>query len=162
MKISIGSDHRGVQERASVARHLEQAGHQVIDQGTDSDTSCDYPDIARQVAEDVIACRAERGLLICGTGIGMAIAANKLPGVRAVVVHDPVSAEMSRRHNDANVICLSGDILGQQLSASGNANQPQLLELLDLWLKTEFEGGRHARRVDKIAQLAAAPTNVTQ
>ena len=103
----------------------------------------DYPDIAAAVARRVSAGEVDRGILICGTGLGMCIAANKFPGVRAAPCHDDLTAEMSRRHNDLNVLCLSGDILGERL----------VDRLVAIWLSTEFEGGRHARRVQKISEL---------
>jgi ribose 5-phosphate isomerase B len=118
-------------------------GHEVADEGTDSEESIDYPDIATAVSSKVTSGQADRGILICGTGIGMAIAANKFDGVRAAPIHDEITAEMSRRHNDVNVLCLSGDMLGER-----NIDQ-----LVQIWLDTEFEGGRHARRLDKISDL---------
>ncbi|HZZ79807.1 MAG TPA: ribose 5-phosphate isomerase B, partial [Gemmataceae bacterium] len=111
--------------------------------GTRDATSVDYPDIACVVAKQVSAHEVERGILICGTGIGMCIAANKFPGVRAAPCHDDLSAEMSRRHNDLNLLCLSADMLGEKL----------IDRMVEIWLRTEFEGGRHARRVEKISQL---------
>ncbi len=113
--------------------------------GPDSSDSADYPDFAFRVAQAVSEGRAERGILVCGTGIGMCIAANKVKGVRAAPCHDSVTVEMSRRHNDANVLCLSADLLGEELIG----------RIVRLWLETEFEGGRHARRVQKITQYEA-------
>lgn len=122
---------------------LYKGGHEVIDVGTFSDGPCDYPDIAGQVARMVARREVDRGILICGTGLGMAIAANKFPGVRAAPCHDELTAELSRLHNDANVLCLSGDMLG-----------PRLVErIVNTWLKTEFEGGRHTVRLQKIRDL---------
>jgi ribose 5-phosphate isomerase B len=143
MRVAIGSDHRGVEVRKKIHELLARLGHQVDDEGTFSCESVDYPDIAAAVARKVSQSQADRGILICGTGIGMAIAANKLPGVRAAPVHDDLTAEMSRRHNDTNVLCLSADMLGERL----------IDRMVETWLKTEFEGGRHARRVDKIRAL---------
>jgi len=143
MRVSIGCDHRGYQVKCRLLPLLEDLGHQIIDRGTDSSESIDYPDIAALVAGDISTGQADRGILICGTGIGMAIAANKLAGVRATPCNDVFSAEMCRRHNDVNVLCLSGDLLGE-----GDINK-----LVEIWINTEFEGGRHARRVDKIGGL---------
>ena len=143
MRIAIGSDHRGFQLKTRLIEYLSQHGDEVLDLGTNGQESCDYPDFAKSVAECVGRGDAERGILICGTGIGMAIAANKVPGIRAASVQDELSAEMSRRHNDLNVLCLSADMLGQK----------NIESMLDIWLKTEFEGGRHARRMEKISQI---------
>lgn len=143
MRISVGSDHRGVSVKARVIELIQQLGHDVTDEGTDGTDSVDYPDIAASVGRKVSAGEVDRGVLVCGTGIGMAIAANKFPRVRATTVQDEITAEMSRRHNDVNVLCLSGDLLGER----------NLDNLVRIWLETEFEGGRHARRIEKIADL---------
>ena len=143
MRIAVGSDHRGTVMREKIIKLLEKQGHEVVDMGTHSRESVDYPDIAAAVAESVSKKGVERGILVCGTGLGMCIAANKFPGVRAAPCNDDLTAELSRRHNDLNVLCLSGDILGERL----------VDRLVEIWLKTPFEGGRHARRVEKIAQL---------
>jgi ribose 5-phosphate isomerase B len=143
MRIAIGSDHRGFQLKSSIVSALESGGHEVIDVGAKSADSVDYPDIAALVGQKVSAHDADRGILICGTGIGMAITANKFSGVRAAPICDELTAEMSRRHNDLNVLCLSGDMLGAKL----------VDRMVDIWLATEFEGGRHARRLEKIAKL---------
>lgn len=143
MRIAIGSDHRGYAIKQKVIELLKRLEHDVIDVGTGSTESVDYPDVASIVAGQVSRGEVERGILICGTGIGMAIAANKVPGVRAAPCHDDLSAEMSRRHNDLNVLCLSADMLGEKL----------IDRMVDIWLRTEFEGGRHARRVEKILKL---------
>ena len=143
MKISIGSDHRGVDVRQNLMNHLESTGYSMVDCGAFSTEGCDYPDIAREVCERLVSGEVERGILICGTGIGMAIAANKVDGIRAAVCNDTHSAEMSRRHNNANVLCLSANILAER----------SLDDVIEVWLTTEFEGGRHQRRVDKIAEL---------
>ncbi len=145
MKIVIGSDHHGIQARGKIAARLTDLGHTVADLGTCSTEAVDYPDIAALVAGRVSSGEADRGILICGSGIGMAIAANKLPGVRAAPCQDDYSAEMSRRHNDANVLCLSDD----RVDMAGN------VRLAELWIATTFDGGRHQRRVDKITQLEA-------
>ena len=140
MKIAIGSDHRGYEVKRRIVALLQRAGHEVQDFGPQSHDSVDYPDFAFEVASAVSEGRVERGILVCGTGIGMCIAANKVRGVRAAPCHDSITAEMSRRHNDANILCLSGDLLGEEL----------IDRMVRIWLQTEFEGGRHARRVEKI------------
>jgi ribose 5-phosphate isomerase B len=145
MRIAIGSDHRGFDAKRRLVPALRQMGHEVMDVGPDSSDSVDYPDYAYEVANAVSAGRVDRGILICGTGIGMCIAANKVKGVRAAPCHDSITVEMSRRHNDANVLCLSADLLGDELIG----------RIVRLWLETEFEGGRHARRVDKIKRIEA-------
>jgi ribose 5-phosphate isomerase B len=143
MRIAVGSDHRGVHIRVKIVELLTKLGQEVIDVGTHQTGPVDYPDIAADVARRVSDGEVDRGILVCGTGLGMCIAANKFPGVRAAPCHDDLTAEMSRRHNDLNVLCLSGDILGDRL----------VDRLVSIWLNTEFEGGRHARRVQKIADL---------
>ena len=143
MRIAIGSDHRGYDAKQRLAPVLRALGHEVHDAGPDSKGNVDYPDFAFEVAQAVGAGRVERGVLICGTGIGMCIAANKVAGVRAAPCHDNITAEMSRRHNDANVLCLSADLLGDEL----------MERMVKLWLETAFEGGRHARRVEKITEF---------
>jgi ribose 5-phosphate isomerase B len=143
MKIAIGSDHRGFEAKGRIITVLHQLGHEVIDVGPHSPESVDYPDFALAVALAVSQGRADRGILICGTGIGMCIAANKVKGVRAAPCHDCVTAEMSRRHNDANVLCLSADLLGEEL----------IDRMVRIWLEAEFESGRHARRVGKITRF---------
>ena len=122
---------------------LSELGVRCIDLGPGGDESVDYPDYAEQVAREVASGRADRGILLFGTGIGMSIAANKVPGVRAALVHDVTTARMSRLHNDANVLALGGGLLGDRL----------LREIVKAWLTTEFEGGRHQRRLDKITRL---------
>ncbi len=143
MQIAIGSDHRGYAMKLKLAEVLAELGHAVTDEGTHSSESCDYPDISKAVARKVSAGEAERGILICGTGIGMAITANKFPGVRATTCQDEITAEICRRHNNVNVLCLSGDLLGEN----------RLDNLVRVWLETEFEGGRHARRLEKISEI---------
>lgn len=146
MKIAVGSDHRGLQLKTKLTQLLDELGpgtHEVVDVGTDDNASVDYPDFASKVSRMVSEGEADRGILICGTGIGMAITANKFPGVRAITCSDELTAEMCRRHNDVNVLCLSGDMLGER-SING---------MIEIWLTTEFEGGRHARRLDKIRDL---------
>ncbi len=148
MKVSIGSDHRGIQQRELIARAIETTGNEVDDCGTHSSESCDYPDIAAKVARHVVADVPQRGILICGTGIGVSIAANKIPGIRAAVCHDLHTVEMSRRHNDANVLCMSAEI-----------EEVKMREMVSLWLATKFDGERHQRRVEKIAALECSPSN---
>ena len=143
MRIAIGSDHRGFGVKQKVIELLKRLSQDVVDVGTPGTESVDYPDVASVVAGQVSRGEVDRGILICGTGIGMSIAANKFAGVRAAPCHDDLSAEMSRRHNDLNVLCLSADMLGEKL----------IDRMVEIWLKTEFEAGRHARRVEKIQQL---------
>lgn len=140
MKIAIGNDHRGVGVKQRVIGLLADLGHEVHDLGANSLAGVDYPDYAIPVAEAVGAGTADRGLLICATGHGMCIAANKVAGVRAANCRDLVDTELSRRHNDANVMCLSADLIGEEL----------IEKMVRTWLETDFEGGRHARRLEKI------------
>ena len=143
MKISIGSDHRGLIQRKVIAEAIESVGHEVDDQGSFSEESCDYPDIAAVVSEQVVSGKSDRGILVCGTGIGMSMAANKIDGIRAALCCDVQSAELSRQHNDANVLCLAGS----------GFDEDQYKALVSAWLTAEFEGGRHQRRVDKVMQF---------
>ena len=143
MRIAVASDHRGVRVKDQIVAQVRALGHDVDDCGPFDTESVDYPDYARIVASAIAAGTADRGILICGSGMGMCIAANKFPGVRAVTCHDDFTAEMSRRHNDANVMCLSADLLGDRL----------LTRIVETWLSTAFEGGRHARRVEKIRAI---------
>jgi ribose 5-phosphate isomerase B len=145
MRIAIGSDHRGFDAKRRLVNTLAALGHAVIDLGTAAGDSCDYPDYAYAVGKRVSSGETERGILICGTSLGMCIAANKVRGVRAASCQDLITVEMSRRHNDANVLCLSADLLGEEL----------MDQMVRAWLETPFEGGRHARRVDKIKQIEA-------
>ena len=145
MRIAIGADHRGYSIRGRIADLLRRLGHVVDDMGTFGGEAVDYPDIAAAVARKVSRGEVDRGILICGTGLGMSITANKFPGVRAAPCHDDLTAEMSRRHNDANILCLPADFLGEGL----------LDRMVEIWLNTEFEGGRHARRVAKICNIEA-------
>jgi ribose 5-phosphate isomerase B len=141
MKIAVGNDHRGVAVKHRVVALLTELGHEVLDFGAATAASVDYPDYAIPVAEAVGSGKADRGVLICATGHGMCMVANKVVGVRAANCRDMVDAEFSRRHNDANVMCLSADLTGEEL----------IEKMVRAWLTTEFEGGRHARRVEKIA-----------
>ena len=145
MKFAVGADHGGVDLKDELVGWLRSAGHQVTDVGTDSHESCDYPDFAAAVAGKVSAGEAELGLLVCGTGQGLAMTANRVPGVRAAVVSDTFSARMSREHNDANVLCLGARVVGPGLAR----------DIVDSWLGARFEGGRHARRVGKIESSTA-------
>lgn len=141
--IAVGADHAGYEAKQAVVAMLGAAGHRVTDMGTDSAESCDYPDYAERVAAAVSAGEADRGVLLCATGIGMDIAANKFPRVRAAVVWDRVTTEVSRTHNDANILCLGARVLPL----------PVLLDLVRHWLTVPFTGGRHRRRVEKIRQI---------
>lgn len=152
MHIAIGSDHRGVQVKSKLIVALENLKHSVEDCGTQGEDSVDYPDFAQEVCKRVANRTADRGILICGTGIGMSITANKFPGVRAASCYDEVMAEMCRRHNDVNVLCLPGDLIG---------NRP-VADLVRVWLDTAFEGGRHERRLQKIIEIEAQAHRLTQ
>ena len=143
MIISIASDHAGFEQKQQLVDYLVAKGHQVIDQGPDSDDRVDYPDYAAKVANDVASGAADRGVLVCGTGIGMALAADKVAGIRAANIINSQFAALCREHNDANVITLSGRFVTLE------TNQ----EILDVFLTTEFGGGRHAGRVEKIMAL---------
>ncbi|MBI5043789.1 MAG: ribose 5-phosphate isomerase B [Nitrospirae bacterium] len=143
MKIAVGSDHAGYELKEKIETHLIEQGKDIEDYGTNGNNSVDYPDFAVAVAEAVSKERVNMGILICGTGIGMSIAANKFPHVRAALCYDVYSAEMSRKHNNANILVLAGRVLD-----SGVA-----LKIVDVWLKTDFEGGRHKNRLDKISEI---------
>ncbi|MDY0087817.1 MAG: ribose 5-phosphate isomerase B [Coriobacteriia bacterium] len=143
MRISIGSDHAGFQMKEMLAAHLRELGHDVSDVGTHSTESVDYPDLAALVGKAVASEAAERGVLVCGSGIGVAIAANKIDGIRAANVCDSEMAKLSRLHNNANIVTMGGRYLAEQTAR----------DIVDTFLATEFEGGRHQRRVDKITAL---------
>lgn len=143
MKISIASDHAGFEQKQALAAYLESLGHDVIDRGPGTDDRVDYPDFAALVAHDVVDGTAERGVLVCGTGIGMAVAANKIDGIRAANVTSPVFAALAREHNDANIVAVSGRFVDEATNR----------EILDAFVSTEFGGGRHADRVKKITAL---------
>jgi ribose 5-phosphate isomerase B len=145
MKLSIASDHAGFEQKELLRAYLESAGHEVIDRGPNSDDRVDYPDYAVPVANDVADGTVERGVLVCGTGIGMALAADKVAGVRAANIITPQFAALCREHNDANVITLSGRFVDVDTNK----------EILDVFLTTEFGGGRHAGRVEKTMALDA-------
>jgi ribose 5-phosphate isomerase B len=143
MKIIVGSDHIGRGLKDVLSNHLKELGYEVVDIGVNEDTPVDYPDIAKALAERVGQGEFERGLLVCGTGIGMAIVANKVPNVRAACCHDPYSAERARKSNDAQIITLGSQVIGTKASEV----------LLDIWLKSEFSGGGSSRKVEKIKAL---------
>ncbi len=143
MKIALGADHGGFELKEAIKARLLEKGHEVEDKGTHSLESCDYPDYAKAVALDVAAGQSDRGILVCGTGIGVSIAANKVRGIRAALCGDTFSARMSRLHNDANVLAL-----GQRVVGAGLA-----LDIVEIWLSTSFEGGRHSTRVDKLMEI---------
>jgi ribose 5-phosphate isomerase B len=146
MRLVVGSDHAGFELKSVIVDHLRQAGHDVTDLGPHNSAPVDYPDFGAAVGRAVVAGQADRGVAICGSGIGIAIAANKVVGVRAATVHDATSARLARQHNNANVVCL-----GQRLTGPAVA-----LDSLDAYLAAEFEGGRHQGRVDKISALEPA------
>ena len=141
--IAIACDHGGYALKEAVKAHLDELGLAWRDFGTNSTDSCDYPDYAAPAARAVASGECERGIVICTTGIGVSIVANKIPGVRCALCSDPLSAEMTRRHNDTNMLAMGAGIIGQNLA----------LKIVDTWLGTAFEGGRHQRRVDKITAL---------
>lgn len=143
MKIAIASDHRGIEVKQKVQSLIEELGHESLDCGPNETESVDYPDFAAKVARMVSRHEVDRGILICGTGIGMCIAANKFPGVLAAPCHDELTAQMSRLHNNSNVLCVSADLLGDRL----------INRMVEIWLTTDFEGGRHARRLEKIREF---------
>ena len=143
MKIAIGADHAGFALKERLRQALAGQGHEVVDFGTGSADSCDYPDFAQPVAREVAQGRSDRGILVCSTGIGMAMAANKIAGVRAAPAQSEDEVKMTREHNDANVLTLGAKYLDEERAA----------RLIDIFLNTEFTGGRHSRRVAKIAQL---------
>ncbi|WP_153730362.1 ribose 5-phosphate isomerase B [Sporosarcina obsidiansis] len=143
MKIAISSDHGGNNLRKEIINLLTELEIEYVDYGPDSDASVDYPDYAVPVANDVVAGKADRGILICGTGIGMSIAANKVKGIRCALVHDVFSAKATREHNDSNILAMGERVIGPGLAR----------EIVSTWLGTEFEGGRHGRRIDKMMEL---------
>ncbi len=143
MKIAIGCDHGGLEHKNAIIAHLKERGFEVVNFGTDTLDSVDYPDIAVKVCNAVVSKECDRGILVCGTGIGMSIAANKVKGIRAAALSDHFSAKYTRLHNDANILCLGGRVIG-----IGTA-----LELTDIFTDTDYEGGRHQKRLDKIAAL---------
>jgi len=140
MKIALGSDHAGLELKDFIKHHLEKQGHEVKDYGTYTEESCDYTDFAELACDAVVKGQSERGILFCGTGIGMSIVANKIKGVYAALVDNTFSARMTRSHNDSNVLVLPGRIIGKDIAK----------EITDIWLSTKYEGGRHDRRLNKI------------
>ena len=141
--IAIAADHGGVELKSQIIKSLADNGWEVIDLGTDGSASVDYPDYAQAVAKSIIDDKAASGILVCGSGIGMSIAANRYPQIRAALVHDRLSAELCRQHNNANVLCLGARLLGDATA----------LDCVDAFVTTEFEGGRHERRVEKLSSL---------
>lgn len=145
MKIAMGSDHGGIHLKNQLKAHLEEKGYEIMDCGTYTEDSCDYPDFAEKVCKEVVAGSVEKGILVCGTGIGISMAANKCKGIRAALVADVFSAKMAAEHNNANVICM-----GERTTGVGLAEM-----MVDTFLETPFAGGRHQRRIDKIMALEA-------
>lgn len=143
MKIIIGSDHGGFNLKGVIVNHLKVKGYEVLDLGTNSTDSCDYPPIAIEVSKKVLSEDSNLGILVCGTGIGMSITANKIKGIRASHCTDTFSARLTRQHNNSNILCLGERITGQGLA----------LDIVDEWLNASFEGGRHQRRIDMITKL---------
>lgn len=143
MKIALASDHGGFALKEAIKAHLTDRGYEVLDLGTHSEESVDYPKYGQACGEAVISGQADRGIVCCGTGIGISIAANKVKGIRAAVITNEFMAEMTKRHNDANIIALGGRVLETEYA----------LKLVDIWLDTEFEGGRHQRRVDMLNEM---------
>jgi ribose 5-phosphate isomerase B len=143
MKVAVSADHRGAASARQLCERLKAAGHEVVVMGNLSGEALDYPIQAHLVGQAIAHHDAQRGVLICGTGIGMCIAANKVKGVRAALAHDELTAQISRTHNDANVLCLSADLLGQRL----------IEKIVEVWIDTPFQGGRHERRLEEIAAI---------
>lgn len=143
LKVIIGSDHGGFNYKKVIIDYLKSNNIEFLDAGTYKKESCDYPVIAKEVTKKIVSGEYNRGILICGTGIGMSIASNKVHGIRASLCGDTYSARMTRQHNDSNVLCLGERVIGESL----------MLDIVDIWLKTEFEGGRHQRRVEMIDKI---------
>ena len=143
MRVAVGSDHRGFNAKHLIKAIVSQMGHECVDVGTDTATPVDYPDLAYLAAKSVSEKQVDRAILICATGLGMSIAANKVRGIRAALCHDELSAHIARDHNDTNILCLSGDQIGEVL----------LRKIVETWIATEFSGGRHQRRVNKITAI---------
>ena len=143
MRIAVGSDHAGLELKQQLAEHLDAAGHNIVDLGTHDSVSVDYPDFGAAVGRAVVSGEVDLGVAVCGSGIGICIAANKVPGVRAATVHDVTSARLSREHNDANVMCIGQRFVGPQVA----------FDAVDAFVAAEFAGGRHSRRVNKISNL---------
>lgn len=143
MKIGIGSDHGGFELKEYIKEYLDREVISYIDYGTNSIESVDYPDYGKKVSEAVVSKEVDKAIVICGTGIGISIACNKVKGIRCALCGDTYSARMSREHNDANILALGGRVIGRDLA----------LEIVSIWLKTQFEGGRHEKRVEKISEI---------
>ncbi len=143
MKIALGCDHGGLEHKNAISEFLKENGFEVIDFGIYEPISVDYPDIASKVCESILKSETERGILVCGTGIGMSIAANKYKGIRAAACSEHFSAKFTRLHNNSNILCLGGRVIGV-----GTA-----IELAEIFVNTEFEGGRHQKRIDKISEI---------
>ncbi len=143
MKIVVGNDHTAVEMKNEIVKHLIERGYEVINVGTDSPESCDYPIYGEKAARLVAGGQADLGIIICGTGVGISLAANKVKGIRAVVCSEPYSAELSRRHNDTNMLAFGARVIGIELAKM----------IVDAWLDASFEGGRHQRRVDMIMKI---------
>ncbi len=143
LKLAIGSDHGGLELKGYIKQLLAEWGYECVDMGTDTTESVDYPDYGRRVVEAVLNGQVERGILVCGTGIGMSIVANKYPGIRAALCHDKFTAQMSREHNNANILVMGGRVLDQATAT----------DILRTWLETDFAEGRHTLRLDKITQI---------
>ena len=143
MKIAIGNDHVALEMKKEIVSHLAGKGYEVINFGTDSAGSCDYPVYGEKVARAVVSGEAALGILICGTGVGMSIAANKVKGIRAVVCSEPYSAKLSREHNDANILAFGARVIGAEFAKM----------IVDTWVEAKFEGGRHQKRVDLIGKI---------
>lgn len=141
--IGIGNDHAGTEVKAAIVEHFKENGIEYKDYGCMSGEKCDYPQKAKEVCNDIVNKTLDKAILVCGTGIGISIAANKVKGIRAACCSDYYSAKLTRQHNDANVLCMGGRVVGEGLAC----------ELVDIFLKTEFEGGRHQRRVDMITDI---------
>ncbi len=140
IKIAVGSDHGGLEYKEKILEFLKNKGYETIDEGTYSKESCDYPEFARKVANLVAEKKADKGILICGSGIGMSIAANKVKGIRAALCSETTSARLSREHNNSNILCLGQRLIGETMA----------FEIVETWLNTEFAGGRHQHRIDII------------
>ena len=143
MKIALGSDHGGLSLKKEIIKHLESKNIQITDFGTYTEESCDYPDYALKVAQEIAVKNFELGILICGTGIGISIAANKVPGIRAALCSDTFSAHATREHNNANILALGGRVVGTGLA----------LDIVDAFINAEFQGDRHQKRIDKITEI---------
>ena len=143
MKIGIGNDHSALEMKKEIIAFLEEKGHEVVDYGTNSAESCDYPVYGEIVPRAVAACEVEQGILICGTGLGISLAANKVKGIRAAVCSEPFTAKMARAHNNCNILAFGARVVGPELAKM----------IVETWLDTDFEGGRHQRRVDLIMEI---------